>query len=103
MSIVFSIDPVGTTNAWSSVVVPNSRIKIVTHHSAMKCRAPSTGLISSLALSVLRRVAMDEHERTSPACFRKEILHEIKRMIDADCRAGEPVSGCLVGPVDDQR
>jgi hypothetical protein len=35
------MDPVGITNAWTSVVVPNSRRMIVTVHSAINPRGGS--------------------------------------------------------------
>jgi len=43
MSTVSSIDPVGTTKACTSVVVPNNRRMIVTAHSETNERTFSAG------------------------------------------------------------
>ena len=41
------MEPVGITNAWASVVVPNNRRMNVTDHSAMKPRAARWHLFCS--------------------------------------------------------
>src|SRR5260370_1637672 len=88
-------EPVGTTKGWSNVLVPNSSIRIVTAHSAMKFRASG---FSAAPLSgstvfgglVLGRAAMDQLQCTTPARLGEEVLGKIKNVVDANARIRQP-------------
>src|SRR3954465_11527988 len=109
MSTVFSMDPVGTTNACSSVDVPNNSISMVTVHSEMKFLTSgldwSAGSLVAgcVAGLVLGRVAMDELERAIPPGLGEEMLEEIDNVIGANCGIGQAIGRGVVRPVNDQR
>src|SRR3954468_8102084 len=104
MSTVFSIDPVGTTKACSSVLVPNSRIRMVTAHSAKKLRA--SGFVSAVSSFfrfsagltglLLGTVAMDELECPTPSRLAEKMLRQIDNVIDANARVRQAICGRVV-------
>src|SRR5260370_2495703 len=108
MRTVFYMEPVGTTKACSNVLVPNSSIRIVTAHSAMKFRAsgfsaaPLSGSTVFAGL-VLGRVALDQLQCTTPARLGEEVLGKIKNVVDANARIRQPVGSGVVGPINDKR
>src|SRR5260370_38513541 len=101
-------EPVGTTKGWSNVLVPNSSIRIVTAHSAMKFRASgfSAAALSGLtgfAGLVLGRVAMDQLQCTTPARLGEEVLGKIKNVVDANARIRQPAGSGVVALINNKR
>src|SRR4051794_4537613 len=106
------MDPVGTTNACSRVVVPKSRMRIVTVQSAIQWRTSSLGFSSFFVegstrsfVTVLLRgwVAMNQFQSTIPARLAGEVLNEVDEVVGVQKRASQPVGRRVVGPVNDQR
>src|SRR4051812_22009193 len=79
---VVSIDGVGTMNACTSVVVPNSRIRIFSDHSLMKLLTDSAVLLMKL----LQRVPVNQQERALPPGLTEKILTQIRQVPQADRR-----------------
>ena len=72
------MDGVGTMNACTSVVVPNSRIRMLMVHSLTKSRVDSINLFMIRYLG--DGIAVKQHEGSLPSGLREEILRQIEHV-----------------------
>src|SRR5574340_826188 len=92
-----SIDPEGTTKAWTMVVIPNRKVTISTLHSAAfrasHCAKSFRRTVPpSRDTSACRRrfqvsvqaVAVDQIKRPAPASLDEEVLDQVQGVIEAD-------------------